>query len=135
MKTFYKWTKEEFGLDIMAMDREHQILIDKMNVLYNSVETKETYEKTLSAFVDLVQNSMAHFKSEEEYMKRIEYYDLRSHKIVHQDLLAQLTVYADEFKNKKSVHPDLFVFLKYWLTSHMQGADMKYADKKSKKIS
>lgn len=128
MSEFYKWTAEELGLGVAEMDKEHQILIDKMNALYKASEKKASEVDLQKLVDDLAAYTIQHFADEEAYMGKIQFQGLETHKIIHKQLLSQFQEHIEKFKITKEFTPAFFNFLKVWLTSHIRGIDMKYAD-------
>jgi len=136
MADFYVWTEKELGLGVQEMDKEHQELIAKMNVLYKLVENKASVEDLQKSIDDLAGFTVKHFADEEGYMEKIKFPGVATHKVIHQQLLKQFGDYVAEFKKTAVVSPQFFNFLKVWLTSHIRGIDMKYSDfGKNKKAS
>ena len=128
MANFYTWTSDELGLNIDEMDQEHQVLIKKMNHLYNCVEEKKDLKEIEDSINDLATFTIKHFSNEEEYMQKIGFDGLVTHKIIHKQLLDQFQQHVDNFKKTHSVEQNFFNFLKVWLTSHIRGIDMKYSN-------
>ena len=132
MSNYFQWTKEEFGLDVPAMDSEHQELIDKMNALYDGVQEKKSFLELQKLVDDLAAYTVKHFADEEAYIEKIKFEGLATHKIIHQQLLKQFKEFVVEFNTKKALSDAFFSFLKVWLTSHIRGIDMKYAKGQAK---
>lgn len=128
MADFYIWKAEELGLNVNEMDKEHQVLISKMNALYNGVENNATLSQIKHLIDDLSQYTVKHFADEEAYMAQINFPGLETHKIIHKQLLSQFNNYIEQFKKNQKIGNDFFNFLKVWLTSHIRGIDMKYSD-------
>lgn len=132
MADFFTWTAKELGLGVAEMDLEHQELIARMNAIYGAVESKSSVDEIARLIGDLATYTTKHFTDEEAFMQKIGYEGLETHKIIHQQLLKQFGDFVDEFKEKKVVSQAFFNFLKVWLTSHIRGIDMKYANKVKK---
>ena len=128
MAEFYTWNDKELGLAVKEMDDEHKMLVAKMNALYRGVELKESPDKIGKLVKDLAEFTVKHFSDEEAYMEKINFPGLATHKIIHQQLLAQFKTYSEEFQKTKTLSPAFFNFLKVWLTSHIRGIDKKYSD-------
>lgn len=128
MADFFTWTAAELGLGVQEMDKEHQVLIAKMNALFAGVEQKVPTPKLQTLLTDLAQYTVKHFADEEAHMEKIKFSGLAAHKVIHQRLLAQFNDYVVEFQKTNTVNPALFNFLKVWLSGHIRGIDMRYAD-------
>ena len=60
-------------------------------------------------------------------MASIGFAGLRSHKNIHDTLLETLAEHVRVIsEGDGKVKPDFFIFLKVWLTAHIQGIDAKY---------
>jgi hemerythrin len=62
-------------------------------------------------------------------MDKIKFAGADTHKIIHKQLLEQVTAYITEFKKTGKLTDAFFNFLSVWLTSHIKGIDMKYGTK------
>jgi len=122
MKTF-NW---EAGLSVgvLEMDDQHKVLIDKINLLVDGLNTKSP--KCLELFTDLAGFVVKHFQEEEALMESKKYEGITTHKIIHKTLLEQVGEYGKELQAGTLVPEKLVNFLKLWLTSHIKGIDMKY---------
>jgi hemerythrin len=128
MTEFLVWTKEDLGLDVKEMDLEHQELINRMNLLFNAVENKESSEKVEKLINSLAEYTVKHFADEETYMEKINFTGIDTHKLMHAKLLTQFGAHVEYFKKTKELDPKFFNFLKAWLGTHIRGIDKKYSD-------
>ncbi|MFK7827078.1 MAG: bacteriohemerythrin [Oligoflexales bacterium] len=120
--------KSDLDIGIENMNNQHKKLIDLMGILYDNNEKsvdKKVLEKNMS---DLFDYTVRHFKEEEKYLESNDYSGLPTHKIIHQDLLAKLKTHYESFQNgdNTNISDEVFVFLNFWLSSHIKGIDMKY---------
>lgn len=112
---------------VAAMNREHQDILDLMNKIYDARVRGEQGEAINQLVARLGAICTRHFADEEAYMASIGYRELASHKILHQSLLTRFNGYAEAIKADGGVaSDDFFNFLKFWLTSHIKGVDIKY---------
>ena len=125
---FIVWN-DSLDLHIDMIDEEHKILINLMNKLYeenNQKKPKETLKATLS---DLSSYAAKHFSDEENYMASINYSDLAAHKAIHQRLLNRIDSFSETYdESGERIPEDFFMFLKIWVTAHIKGIDIKYAN-------
>ncbi len=118
----------DVGVD--AMNREHQDILDLMNKIYDAREAGQRGASVVALVDQLGQVTIDHFRDEEAYMDRIGYEGLASHKLIHKDLLAKFTGFAEEIRASQGEVPEKFLtFLKLWLSAHIRGIDMKYGPK------
>lgn len=125
---FFKWSDSELGLGVREMDREHQELVQRMNALYEAVQNKEGLSHLKTLVQALADYTVKHFADEEAHMEKMGFSGLATHKIMHKQLLQQFGQYVDEFKKTGTISERFFSFLRVWLTSHIRGIDMKYAE-------
>ena len=125
---FIVWN-ESLDLQIDMIDEEHKILISLMNKLYEQNKQnafKETLKATLS---ELSSYAAKHFSDEENYMASIKFSDLEAHKAIHQRLLNRINTFSQEYDtSSEKISEDFFMFLKIWVTAHIKGIDVKYAN-------
>lgn len=118
------WEKK-YAIGIPKVDSEHQELLNKINTLIRSMNTKRGIDK---AFADLKEYTVFHFDEEEAYMQSIDYPSYESHKRVHEKLLANVGKFEAQLKAGKLEKDKLASFLKNWLFTHIMGIDTKFAD-------
>lgn len=123
---YLEWTENELGVGVDAMDHEHRLLIDRMNAVYDGAEKGLPYPEMKKRMDELAAYTVKHFKDEEEYMEKMKFEGLGTHKIIHQQLLTQFDDHMKKFQDSQQVSGAFFSFLKVWLTSHIRGIDRKY---------
>ena len=123
------WIKE-YSLDIDAMDNEHILLIEKMNILSDRLETdltKTDRSALVAAFDDLLSYTKKHFSDEEKFMESFGYAELVTHRKIHLDLLNKVGTFAQSVENGTVDAEALMDFLNDWLVNHIMNNDRKYA--------
>ena len=135
MAEFFKWDANVFGLKVKEMDDEHQELIRLMNKLFDSNQNNQPFNEIKKHVDALAEYTVKHFADEEKYMEKISFPGLQTHKIIHQQLLEQFKGYVTDFTKTQKITDAFFKFLAVWLTSHIKGIDMKYAEHALKKAS
>ncbi len=87
---------------------------------------KEVVGPVLKGLIDY---TATHFKYEEDLFARTGYADSAAHKKEHADLVRRVLEIQKTYNDKgPSVHTiQVMNFLNDWLTSHIQGSDLKYA--------
>ncbi len=126
---YFDW-KDSLSIGVQAMDSQHQELIGLMNRLYKQSEERESKEHLIATLGALDRFTRKHFAEEEVFMASIGYTQLATHKIIHTQLLQTLGEHMALFikSTSKQIPSGLFTFLKLWLTSHILGIDMRYAE-------
>lgn len=124
---FFKWD-ESLDVNVEEMNNQHKKLIDLMETLYQKNAAGAARQELVDSADALVEFCIKHFRDEEEYMASAGYSGLESHKVLHRNLVADLTAFVDEFKNGDAEGFDetFITFLKTWLATHIRGIDTKY---------
>ena len=126
MSEYFQWDASKYGINVPAMDQEHQVLIGHMNAVHSLHVAKASRAETGAALEKLVAYTRKHFADEEAYMSQIGFPDLRLHAGIHKQLLGRIGEFGAEFTRSGALSEDFFVFLKMWLKAHICGIDVKY---------
>ena len=114
---------------VEAMNREHREILALMNRLYDADRAGQHGAVINQLVADLGEVCVKHFADEEAFMRQVGYQGLASHQELHQRLLKRYGEFAAQIKARWGAPDDAFFhFLKFWLTSHIKGIDMKYGD-------
>jgi len=119
--------KTVYETNIVAMDREHKLLITEINRLYEAVRDKRGQEVLGEVLIMLEKYTVDHFAHEEKLMTEYGYAGLEEHKKEHRDLIQAV----QELKEKSSSDTEdlarqLLKFLRYWVLEHIVEVDKKY---------
>ncbi|WP_417335570.1 bacteriohemerythrin [Halobacteriovorax marinus] len=121
----FEWN-DSYLIHVDDMDNEHQILVEKINLLVESLNT-DGCKDTLERYNDMCDYTVEHFTHEEEFMRSFSYSEYDAHKKIHDNLLGILRSHEVDIKNGSVDKQKLVAFLKNWLISHIMGVDTKYA--------
>jgi hemerythrin-like metal-binding protein len=124
---FIKWDWARYGLNIPAIDREHEILVGLMGTVHALHEAQAGSAALGAALGDLVAYARRHFATEEAFMARIGYAELTGHARLHQQILERARAFAAQFERSGVLPPEFFDFLGVWLNGHIGGLDAQYA--------
>lgn len=117
----------KFDVGVDAMNDEHRGLLDWMNKLHDRAAAGASKSEIVMLAQQLHNSARKHFRSEEAYMASIGFPGLRSHKNIHDTMLETLAEHVRTISDGDGkLRTDFFIFLKVWLTAHMQGVDAKY---------
>lgn len=126
-RNFVTWN-DRLSVGIESIDDDHKKLMNLINTLQTAVmyPTDESYEReALAAVVDYTKY---HFQREEGLLRDNGYPGYEAHKKVHEEMIAKITDYIDEYENKREdAICDLTRFLKTWLIKHIAGTDQEYS--------
>ena len=126
--SLFEWDPNEYSVKVQAMDNEHQVLIQKMNALFDAHQRGADFAQLKHLLSDLGKYTVKHFEDEEAFMEKIGFDGLKTHKVVHKQLVEKFTNHAEEFEKTQELTDDFFNFLKFWLRSHIKGIDKKYGE-------
>jgi hemerythrin len=125
--TLFQWDSVKYDVGVEAMNGEHRGIVSAMNRVYDLAEGNAQKALIRSALAALERCTVEHFAHEEAFMESVGYPGLASHKRVHAQLLANLSSHVQDFeKGAGKPSPQLFEFLKLWLSSHIQHIDVRY---------
>ena len=121
------WT-EKLSVGVKILDDDHKKLVAMINSLFDGISSgtgKEVLGPTLD---ELVSYTKTHFVHEEDFFAKSHYPAAAEHKKEHDDLTKQVLKVQEKFKAGAAtiLTLELMNFLKSWLVTHIQGADMKY---------
>lgn len=119
--------EQRIRLGIEEMDNQHLMLLevaDHFKCLSDEEDVaKEQLEITLNAIIEYARY---HLASEEEYLKSIEYPDLREHIKLHHKLVAKLRGHLGKFREGELTASQLFNFMEEWVIQHIIKEDSRY---------
>jgi hemerythrin len=128
MAQLFQWDQSKLSINVKEMDDEHKELVRLMNILFDQNDKKASKAELSKSLKALFAYTVKHFADEEKYFSTLNYAKAAVHKRIHQDLLARLTKFAEEFEKGSSeqISNEFFSFLKVWLTGHIMGVDKEY---------
>lgn len=120
-----EWDKR-LELGITDMDNQHKVLLDLMNRLYD--KDQSDFDQQIEIINKLYFKTIEHFSIEEKMLESIQYDDLVTHKKIHHDMLLNFERHKREILQKKEIGMKFYMFLTYWLRSHIIGIDRQYVN-------
>lgn len=122
--------KEEYEVGVAEIDEQHQKLIDIANRVYELMRNElalDKYDQIVEILQELKEYTVYHFHFEEGLMQKARYKKRFSHKILHQNFLAQVEAVdlsaVDE--NQEAYLVQIMDFIANWLIEHIVGEDKK----------
>ena len=122
--------KEEYEVGVSEIDEQHQKLIDIANRVYELMRNElalDKYDQIVEILQELKEYTVYHFHFEEGLMQKAKYKKRFSHKILHQNFLAQVEAVdlsaVDE--NQEAYLIQIMDFIANWLIEHIVGEDKK----------
>jgi len=121
--------EEKYSVNVKEIDEQHKKLVSILNELHTAMlGAKANYVLLKKILNELIEYTVYHFKTEEQYMVKYLYPKYAEHKESHKNLTEKvLSFYSDFEKGKKLLTVELLFFLKDWLTNHILGEDKMYS--------
>jgi len=119
---------DNFSVNNEELDNHHKELISILNRLYGECLEVDSDNCVGPKLDELLAYADYHFKAEEQYMRRIEYFEIDSHIEMHNGFIFKLEEikripHASELESTR----ELIVFIGKWLLHHVLVEDKKYA--------
>lgn len=128
--------REEWSLNIEALDRDHRALIDQLADIClrfcpeASAGRAGDASALVNALSDLGEAMRAHFAREETFMQALGYEGIAEHRSEHALLMAEYTSLLRELRAEGVAVFDEATQenVRYWLLVHILGADRDFAN-------
>lgn len=119
---------ENMSVGVRVLDEDHKRLVAIINELHDALKTGHGKDALGKVLDELVSYTKSHFAREEQFFTKTGYAGSAAHKKEHEDLTKQVLEVQRKFKNGETggLSLEVMVFLKDWLTNHIQGSDKKY---------
>lgn len=114
-----RW-KDEYSVGDATIDAEHKKLISLIGEI--DEHCSDPAHELLKQVLDYAEY---HFRSEEDYMKKIGYPDLDTHIRLHKKLIHTLTSYQQHYEAHKISLSAFKSFLFVWVRDHILDEDIK----------
>jgi len=119
-----------YQLEVPQIDREHQKLFELADKIYDSlaVDVIVPMQEIRQALGELVESTRVHFANEEALMATTGYPGLQEHKVLHAQLITNITELGTNELAERFTPVDLYQFLCSWLGDHIEEHDRQFAD-------
>jgi hemerythrin len=118
---------EIMSVGVGRIDREHQKLIELINLLHSEMTAGKSNEIMGRVLDDLIAYTKGHFAMEEGLFRTHNYPQGAAHKQEHDALTKKVLDLQAEFKAGRSfIGAPTLNFLREWLTQHILKQDMSY---------
>lgn len=126
---------EKYMTGIEEIDNEHRKLFDIIGEAFQLVENNneyDIYDETMHILDELEDYTKTHFAHEEEYMKSVNYPDLRMQQRAHTVFLEKLEDkdLGENYENQREFLEEMLDFLYAWLGRHILQMDKKIGEYK-----
>ena len=118
---------DSYSVKIREIDGQHMRLLEIINDLYEAMRAGKANDVLAGLFGDLVDYTQTHFATEEGYLERYGYPDVRMHQLQHDVFIDKILALRKDFESGRAdVSTEIMTFLQDWLFRHIKGTDMKY---------
>jgi len=123
-----QWS-DEFSVGVPGIDDQHRTLFDLVNKIHAAILEHKGTAACTEVLNELVNYTRIHFTVEECIMQITEFPGYEQHCALHHELVHDVVVLQEKIHSgKAAISFELLQFLRNWLTKHILGEDMKYAD-------
>jgi hemerythrin len=122
--------RDEFSIGVSEIDDQHRQLFDIANrayVLLKNDLLADKYDAIVAIIEELKEYTVYHFNYEQEYMARIGYKKLLSHKVLHDEFIEKVnSVNINKIdEDQRQYLLDILEFVVKWIEGHILGQDKK----------
>jgi len=111
------------SVGVETLDVDHRALIDVLNRLDTEVGGGAGHDAIAPILDELIAETEAHFRREEEIMAREDYPDAGHHAMIHQALREEIEEFRQRFAAGMEIGPEITEFIKRWLIGHIMESD------------
>jgi hemerythrin len=120
--------KDEYAVGVELIDAQHQRLFEIGNSAYKLLKDDfctDKYDRIVQIIEELRQYTKFHFKSEEEYMMKINYRKYFSQKVEHDDFINKINAVNLDIvdENPEKYLEDILAFIFNWILDHILQKD------------
>lgn len=115
---------ENYLVNVAEIDNQHKEIVNLINELHDLSEKKKSIDHSLFVIREILSKSIHHFTTEESLMQKYNFINYYSHKIEHDRFIRKVREFVENDESEdKLLIPDFLLFLRNWLTSHIESKD------------
>lgn len=119
---------DTLSVNIEAIDRQHQHLIQLINDLHQAMKQRKATEIVGLIIEDLSEYAQEHFMTEEKLFIKHGYPQKQTHVNEHNRFIDQVVDFKSSFNaGRTTLSLDIMNFLNQWLLEHIRKSDKAYA--------
>ena len=123
-----QWS-EHFSVGIPEIDEQHKTLFDLVNMIHSAILEHKGTAVCAKVLDELIDYTRIHFGLEQSLMHIGKYPGYEAHCALHRELVEEVEALQNKIHSgKTAISFELLHFLRSWLTKHILGEDMKYAE-------
>ncbi len=123
-----QWT-DDLSVGVGAIDEQHQVWLQHLNSLTESLEAHQGPAKIASMLDFLIEYTHSHFATEESFMDGSNYPEIETHKAKHREFKEILNDMESEFRDDGPTPilvESVNTLLANWLIKHILEVDMEF---------
>jgi len=119
----------EYSVHVAALDAQHRHLFSLLLEIEAALDRGQGTKAAERIIPGLIAYTQYHFGEEERLMALHSFPGLGAHKQEHEILTRRVLLFKKSHdEGKPAVPMSLLIFLREWLTKHILGTDMQYAE-------
>lgn len=120
-----EWSKQ-FSFGVASLDYQHRRFIEIANGIHLAVRARKNPKQVAAHFSKLREYTVYHFSDEEAFMRSVDYPELKTHSLEHQELNKLVRYHQEKLFREKLVNEkDVLHFLKKLLVDHVIYSDLR----------
>ena len=124
---FFDWD-EKYRVGIKTLDHQHQRLFELVSSFYERIHQKDTARAMAEILAGMIDYTVSHFATEEQYLTRYKYPLYERHAAQHAKFVETVKAFQTRIEKGELLIPiEVANFLKDWLSGHVLGEDHRYA--------
>lgn len=122
------WNRIKHDVKVDKMNEQHKVLFNILDALYKAMENKDDRKALVKIINDLITYSKQHLTTEEALLEKYDYPELAEQKEQHKLFIAKIEEFKEDFRNNHfMLHFNMAIFLKTWISNHVEVLDKKYS--------
>lgn len=118
--------ESDYGLGIEHIDAQHLHLFEIVNKIYSLTDNDQIKEEIKTILHELSDYMREHFEDEERYMERIGFPEIGEHRLLHTNIIDQLTHFVKTPNHRLDIlQTKMKIIAKKLLIDHIIHDDMK----------
>ena len=127
---------ESLSIGINEIDAQHKHLVNLINKLNYSLEIGQTKDMVQTALSGMVDYTIIHFLTEENYFNKFGFEKAEEHKKAHKTFIDKVEEFKKEVELQDTnfdesnvyIAKEMANFLKDWIINHIKVTDKKYVN-------
>ncbi|MEQ4403354.1 bacteriohemerythrin [Campylobacter jejuni] len=115
---------EKYSINDEKIDAQHQKLFELAAKIENAVYKFVQRDGLKEILTELFNYMKEHFSNEEDYMQEIHYPYLNEHKIMHKNIIRDMSYLIQNIKTTNDLKEKLYTIMSEWLLEHILHHDV-----------